>query len=385
MANTLTGLMPDIIMASDTVSRELVGFIPAVTRNANFDRVAQGQTLRNIITPAVTAVDWVPAAAPPDLGDQTLSNIELEMNTPRSIFIRWNGPQQYAMDRHVPGGTTSIVRQQLEQAFRTLTNEMEASIAVACRDVSRAYGTVGTLPFASNLIDVANVRKILTDNGAPLNDMQLVVNTAAGARMRTMAQLTKANEAGDNAMLRQGVLSDLEGLMIRESAQVQTHTAGTGASATTDTTGYAVGSTVITLASAGTGTVLAGDAISFAGDTEKYIVTSGDTDVSDGGTLTIQAPGLRAAIPAAATAITVYATHTRNIGFARSAILLANRLIDMPVGGDAAKGEFTFEDEKSKIPFDVHDYAQFGQRMLVVSSIWGVKLIKPEHACALIA
>lgn len=38
---------------------------------------------------------------------------------------------------------------------------------------------------------------------------------------------------------------------------------------------------------------------------EKYLVLSGDADVSNGGTITIAATGLQKAIPASATAITV--------------------------------------------------------------------------------
>ena len=82
--------------------------------------------------------------------------------------------------------------------------------------------------------------------------------------------------------------------------------AGTGSGATTDATGYATSSTVITLASAGTGTIIIGDNVVFAGDTNRYKVTSGDADVSNGGTITIASPGLLVAIPASATAITVY-------------------------------------------------------------------------------
>ena len=80
---------------------------------------------------------------------------------------------------------------------------------------------------------------------------------------------------------------------------------GTAVSSTTNAVGYAIAATTITLASAGTGTILAGDYIRFAGQTTSYLVATGDADVSNGGTVVLAAPGLVAAIPAAATAITV--------------------------------------------------------------------------------
>jgi hypothetical protein len=53
-----------------------------------------------------------------------------------------------------------------------------------------------------------------------------------------------------------------------------------------------VGETSIALSSAGTGTILAGDVITFGnGDETEYLVTTGDSDVSNGGTLVIT-PGL---------------------------------------------------------------------------------------------
>ena len=74
--------------------------------------------------------------------------------------------------------------------------------------------------------------------------------------------------------------------------------------ATTDAAGYSVNDTVITLSATGTGNISAGKKVKFAGDPNEYTLTAGDTDVSDGGTLTLEAPGLLQSIPASATAIT---------------------------------------------------------------------------------
>lgn len=79
---------------------------------------------------------------------------------------------------------------------------------------------------------------------------------------------------------------------------------GTNSGATTNASGYAVGTTVITLASAGTGTIMAGDVISFAGDSNRYVVASGNNNVAAGGPITLATPGLLQAIPASATPIT---------------------------------------------------------------------------------
>ena len=59
---TLTSLIPSIQEAMDVVSRELVGFIPAVSRDSNAERAAVGQMVVSPVVGAMVAEDLVPAA-----------------------------------------------------------------------------------------------------------------------------------------------------------------------------------------------------------------------------------------------------------------------------------------------------------------------------------
>lgn len=382
MSNTLTNLLPELYTSLDVVSRELVGMIPSVTIDATTQRAAINQTVRNFIAPASTASDITPGLYAPDSGDHTIGNSTLSISKSRMVPIRWNGEEELSLS--AAHGASAIRAAQIQQAIRTLVNEIEVDLCALYIKASRAAGTAGTTPFgtANDYTAASLSRKILADNGAPLSDMQLVLDTTAGANIR--GKQAAAADAGTTNILRQGVLLDINGMQVRESAQVKTHTKGTGASATTNAAGYAVGATTITLASAGTGTILAGDVITFAGDTNQYVVASGDADVSNAGTITLAAPGLLKAIAASATAITVVASSTRNLAFSRNAIVLAQRLPALPADGDGAQDRTTITDPRSGLSFEVSVYRQYRQVHWEVACAWGVAVTKPEHFALLL-
>jgi hypothetical protein len=377
-ANTLTNLIPDAYAALDVVSRELIGFLPAVARDSRADRAAIGQNLRSTVAPVSSAADLTPAMALPTAAYQTIGSKAFTIQKTRGVMFSWTGSEQRAMDTG-PGFLT-IQQDQIAQAIRTLVNEMEADLAdAAYKGASRAYGTAGTTPFATTLGDPAQIRKILDDNGAPSSDRHLIINTSAGAALRTLAQLTKVNEAGDSSMLRQGTLLNIHDFNIRESAQVKIPTKGTGASYTTDTAGYAIGATAITLIT-GTGTILAGDVITFTGDTNKYVVAVALT----AGVVTIAAPGLKAAIAASAVAVTVGNTATQNCAFSRNALLLGTRLPDLPKEGDIAIDRETITDPRSNLSLELAVYPGFRMNTYMVGLAWGVLAEKSEHIAVLL-
>lgn len=387
MANTLTGLVPTIYQSLDVVSRELVGAINAATRDTGAERAAVGQSILVPLAPPSVLIDTVPAVTAPSTGDQTVGNVAMTITKSKADVIRWNGEEQRGL---VNAGTYhQLLVNQFAQAFRTLGNAIEADLVVAAQTgASRASGTPGTTPFATagDLSAAAGTRQILDDNGAPQNDLQLILNNASMASIRgKQSVLFKVNEAGTDAMLRDGVLGRLEGFDVRQSGQMPTFTKGTGASYTTNTAGYAVGATSITLIT-GTGTWNPGDVVTFAGDGNNYVVTNAGTAP---GVLTIGAPGLVQAIAASAVAMTIGNSYRPNVAFSRSAIILIARPPAMPIGPDGkamdmADDSMLVTDQVSGITFEVALYRQFMQIAYHVRLAWGVQNIKPAHTALML-
>lgn len=385
--NTITGLIPDIFKALHIVAREMTGMIPASLLDASAQRAAVGQAVTTHATRAASAENIVPASTPPDTGNQTLDPITLSITKARAVPFRWTGEHEKSVSTVSGGiGAARMRVDQIAQAIRTLVNEVEADLcAAAVAAAPRAVGTGGTTPFASTLSDSAQVLKALKDAGAPMSDLQLVIDTAAGANLRTLAQLTKANEAGSDETLRRGVLLDLHGMAVRESAQFAGHTAGTAVGATTNASGYAVGVTTITLASAGTGTIVAGDYVSFDGDPRKYRVVTGDAAVDGGGTITIEEPGLRQAIPTAATAITVEDDYSPSIGFHRNSVILLARTPALPDGGDSRRDSQLVTDPNTGLTFEFAMYPEYRRMRYEVGLAWGVSAdVNPDFLVALL-
>ena len=386
MANTLTDLAPDLYAALDVVSRELVGMIPSVTVDARVNQAAVGQIVRSHVVPAANAlIDNTPAMAFPTAAYQTIGNQEITITKSKSAPFSWQGNEQDLLASGA--GYMSVRANQMAQAMRKLVNDMEADLCALYATTSRAAGTVGTVPFVSNTAALSAARKVLVDNGAPISDLQLVIDTNAGANLQTLFNINSARDQAATSLSDQGILTTIGSTQVRESAQINTPTAGAMASATSTAAAFTVGQTVIPLATAGTGVVAAGDVITFANDTNQYNVASvsfAGANPASGDTITLAAPGLRKAQGAATRAITVLAASPRNMAFSRSAIVLATRMPERPAEGDLALDVMTIQDPRSGIAFEVSIYP--GVRMVTyhIGLAWGVKNIKPEHTAQLL-
>jgi hypothetical protein len=379
--NTLTNLIPDLFLALDVVSRELTGMIPAVMIDPQVARAAIGQTIYSPVVPAATAGNISAAPLPPDDGEQAIGNISLAITKSRYCPVRWQGEESMQMNSIGGVGVLPLRAQQFAQAMRTLVNEIEADLCGLYVHASRAVIPNDTTLFKTNLADIANVRKVLVDNGAPTSDLQCVIDTTAGAALRTQANLTTVPASGQS-MLDQGVLISPYGVKVRESAQIVTPAIGTEADATLHaTTDWAKGDTDLTLAAVGTGTVVAGDLVAIAatGMTTIYYVNKTLVAAVSGATMTLNNPGLIAAITDNGCAIACYKSSARNLAFDRSAIVLATRMPALPAEGDMASDRTTITDPRTGLSFEVSMYKQYRQVRYEVAIAWGVKAVKEEH------
>lgn len=379
--NTLTNLLPNLYADLDVVSRELTGLIPAVTLDA---RVARGKVGQNVYIPQApvnTSVSITPAMAVPAEADQTIGSALVTLSKAKAVPFSWDGEEERGLN--TGPGVQSVWRGQFAQAIRVLVNEIEADLAGLQSKFSRAYGSASALPFgtAGDFTDASQALKILKDNGAPLSDNQLVINTAAGANF--LGKQADANRQGTDTILRQGVFQTVAGMDIRESGQIVSFTAGSFTSGTLTSAVRAKGATSLATTADYSAGLAAGDIITLAheSDAHKYVITAISASA-----ITIAAPGLRTATAATGTvAITKVASSSRNMAFNRSAIVLATRVPERPSAGDMAIDVTTITDPRSGLTFEVAVYPGYRKVRYEVALAWGFEVIKPEHTALLIA
>jgi hypothetical protein len=367
--------MPKILATGLLALRERAVMPRLVNTDYSAEAAEKGDTI-DVTLPAAQAVtDVTPAAVPPTPGDTTPTKVSISLN-------QWKKTNFHLTDKDILEirENENFIPGQVSEAGRALANTVNAYIFALYPGIYGYTGTAGTTPFASTVGAATALRKVLNEQRCPLDMRRGVVDFAAEANMLALAPFSDAEKIASAGVKIEGEIGRKYGIDWVADDAVPTHTAGTAASATTDSTGYALGLKTVTLASAGTGTILVGDIITFAGDTQTYTITAGDTDVSDGGTISFE-PGLQVAIGAAPVAITLKATHVVNLGFRRDAFALAVRPLAAPVDGGSQI--MTMQDPVTGLPLRLEVSRQHKQTVWEFDILYGAQLIRPELAARL--
>ena len=176
MANTLTGLYPVMYNAMNVVSREMIGLISAVSRDATAEMAAANQTVRSPVVPTMAAATITPTNIAAAGTDQTITYVDISITNQRKVTFNLTGEEQ----RGLGSANRTIAEQRFAQAFRTLANEIEEDLAQLYVDAATAYGTAGTTPFntGDDLTDMSQVLRMLDDRGAPKSDRHVVIDAS---------------------------------------------------------------------------------------------------------------------------------------------------------------------------------------------------------------
>lgn len=373
MANTLTALQPTLFSVAQEVSAEPFGAVSAIATNFDSKGVAKGDKVKVPVAPVAAAGDFTPAATSSTGANATASDVEVEITKSRKTTMHLTGEQIRSLENG--GNYQEWIRQMLAQHMRTLRNEAEVDcFAAIYKGASRATGTAGTNPFASALTPLADVRKILRDNGAPMADLQFIGDTTSEANLLKLGVVLDASQAGSDAERREGVIRRQYGFEMRTSAAAEVHTKGTGTSYQLSAAG-AVGATTINV-DTGSGTLLAGDIVTFAGTSDKYVANT----ALAGGSFTIGRPGLLVA-EADNDAITIGNNYTPNVAFERSAVVGVVRPPLIPANPTISQMAIS---DGSGLTYLLLDIAQYGQRTWELHLAWGFKAVQSEHIAILL-
>lgn len=374
MANDLSAIVNDKLLSRGVLTlREQLGLARTVNKDFSAEVAQQGATILVESFPAGTTSAVSPGPTPPAPSSTTPTTTSIALSDWRKSDFHLTEKEE----AEIINGSSQYVTGRAGQAIRALANYVNSAVHANYTKVYGYVGTAGTTPFATDTSAAVQARKVLAQQLAPKNPRFAVVNADAEANMLSLDAFANASKTGENGVIIRGEIGEKFGIDWMMDDGIVTHTAGTASGATTDSTGYAAGLKTLALASAGTGSILVGDIITFAGDTQTYTVTEGDSDVSGGGSISFE-PGLQVAIAASPTAITVKGDHVVNLAYHPEAFALAMRPLSNMTTGVSSRSSVT--DPETGISLMLTVLEEYHQRAYEYSVLFGTACVHPELA-----
>lgn len=379
MANDWSPLVPKII-AEGLLALRKFNKLPSLV-NTSFANNAReiGDTITFPLPSAITVADVTPAATPPSTSDTTQTSVTLVLN-------KWKEGAWYMTDKEMWEALKGPARiMQASEAVKAVVDQMCSDLFAEYKGVYGFAGTAGTTPFASDVTAATTVRKLLNQQLCPMSDRRFVVDFAAEANALNQRAFQDASYGGGNAAILEGQIGRKLGFDWYSDHQVPTHTQGTLSDGDSDNAlvngALSAGATTMNIdATTLTGTLVAGDIITFSTHAQTYVITTGGTASGNAMTGIVFSPGLTEAV-ADNTEITLKGTHVVNLAFHRDAFAMASR----PLWTMEKRSVFSqiFTDSVSGLSLRLQISEEYNRTRFAFDALYGVKLIRKELACRL--
>jgi hypothetical protein len=384
MASVITALAPTLFSAAQEVSAEPFGAINSIRASFDNKGVAKGDTVSVPVAPVQSNTTFTPAATTTEGTSVTAAAVGVTISKSQKNSMVLNGEQI----RSLQNGSNyqEWTRQWAAQAMRALRNEAEADCCAAIKEgASRAYGTAGTTPFATSLTELTAINKILRDNGAPMADLQFVGNSSVEMNLLNLNIVQQAFAAGTDFERRSGRLGKQFGFSMNTSAGIAAHTKGTLTATVSDNAAaatLAIGTLSVNCdgSTSDTNTVLAGDIITWAGDTNKYVIGTAIASMADNTAIVMNRPGLRATLADGVTG-TLGSSYTPSLAFERSAVVGIMRPPLIPPNATIRQMSISDQYGMTYLFLEIEQYGQITWEMHLA---WGFKVVQQEHVALLL-
>lgn len=372
--NDLNTLTPTLFSVAQEVSNEPFGIIDAVTADFDDRAVAVGDDVDVPVAPTRTPKAFVPGKQSSAAEDATATTEKVRIT--RSDLVDWHLTGEQLRKLQNGGTDQEWIRQLIAQGMRALRNQAEIDCAEAVKvGASAAVGTAGSNPFGSDINAMVDLRKLLRDNGAPMADLQMCMDTTDGAALRKLGIIQNADHAGTAEERRSGNLLRQYGFQLRESAGIELHTAGS-ANDDYDTNGATAAGAVSIAIDTGSGDFNAGDVVAIGG--RNYVVNA---DAS-GSPITINRPGAAAGGIADGEDLAPAGDYTPILGFERSAVVAVMRAPVIPPNANHQSVLISDEMGMTYLLLQIQEYGQVKWELHLAS---GFKVVQPEHVGILLS
>lgn len=348
---SLVALRQRIVLAKN-VNRSYEGYLQGAKPGATV----------NIMVPAAISTRSVsPDVVPPAVSAITPTTIPVTLS-------QWFEAPFAMDDKGIAQVGLGLIPAQASEAVKAMANQIDGYIWGLAHGSGGFYqysGAASVTPFATDLSEYLTAVNLADAALMPPTPRVVILDTFAKANALGLNAIQNAAWRGDANAFKTGVIGDVLGASWDYSQNVPSHTAGTWTNAGTTTGTNSAGQGVVNL-TGGTGSILVGDIITFAGsDTQTYCV---DAVVGTAPTTQITVfPNLVVA-HSSSEVVTVKASHRTNlllhpqaIAFAMAPLQEEVAIAGLPtmqatavdeVSGLALRVEYTRQHRQTQFSFD---------------------------------
>lgn len=356
--NTTTEVIPKLLAQGMLALRQMAVMPRYVNRGYEAIAGEQGSSIDIPIPSAITAVAVTPSYVPPDDAGFVPTKVSI-------LLDQWWEAPFFLSDKDMLEVMNGTIPMQASEAIKSLANKIDLLLIAKAESTFYSYsGVAGVTPFQNDLSEFLDADQQLNDALTPMDNRFVAISSRAKAAAMGLRQFTDASFRGDTAGMIKGEIGEKLGAFWFMDQNLTRHTSGTWTNVGTTTGTNAAGQTTVNL-TGGTGSIVAGDKITFSGaDTTVYNVASATGTAPT--TALVLTQNLVTAKSSTET-VTVKASHRQNFLFHRDALALASRpfagadpmglgtfqsAVD-PVSGLALRLEVTRQHKRTRWSFDI--------------------------------